>query len=488
MTRKEWLFFLLACCFKLGLAVLIHPGSPEGSFTTAGAVAVRGGDTFSYLDPVENLLRHGTYAQDLARPETYAGRMPGYGLVYGTLRLLASPRGAADGTVLLQLLLSLVALYCLARLAQTVTRRPNAFQWTAVLYGINTFTTVFDIRLLSESFATSALIIGVYSLGRAHRQQAAGWLLSAGGWLAWMVFLRPFLGPLLVLLVGAYVVAARWQQPRPPWRQLAKHAALLLLPFLVADSIWLARNWQWYHRPVPLQSDAWAGYKTAPGFRKLGGFMGIIGEEQTWWNQPSDVAWFYQPTAGPNFRHEPGKLAPPAYTYDSLNLVRTRLVTARDSTLPLATRRAAEARANQALVRYTEAYRRLRPFHAFLLSPAKLAYRLVLAHPTDLWFRQPYAELTTPWKAAKIAGLLWYLLLVGLGLVGTLLVGWRQQLETWLVKAVPLHLLVLLCLVMRQVESRYFAVAYPFVVIGAVQLVLTFREFIRRKRGGAMAE
>ena len=61
-TRNEWLFFGWACCLKLGLAWLIHPGFGGGAATFGGTFAVRGGDTFSYLDPIENLFRYGTYA------------------------------------------------------------------------------------------------------------------------------------------------------------------------------------------------------------------------------------------------------------------------------------------------------------------------------------------------------------------------------------------------------------------------------------------
>ena len=477
MTRKEWLFFGLACCIKLILAVLIHPGHPSGDVATAGIIAVQGGDTFSYIDPVENLLRHGIYAQDLARLDTYAGRMPGYGVVYGGLRMLLGPGAAADGVILLQLLLSLYAMYCLARLAQAATQRPEAFYWTALLFAANTFTAVFDIRLLTESFAISALVIGLYGCCQAQRRSSAALFLGAGCWLAWAIFLRPFLAPLLGLLVAwQFVQAVGLAGGRPPAhvRRYLLQGGLLLLPFLVADGAWAARNWQWYHRPVPLQSNTWAGYKTAPALNELNGFVGAIGEEHAWWNPANDIAWFYKPAteAAPNFRGQASKLAPPAYTYDSLVMVRNYLLIAQDSTRPPATRQAAEARATQALRAYKRAYQQLRPIRAYLLVPFKLAYSLLFAHPGDYLFQQPFAQLPTLQKSLKVVVHLWYLLVVLLGLAGTLLVGWQRRRAALIVKAVPLYLIVLFCCVLHLVDARYFAIAYPFVIIGAVNLVL----------------
>lgn len=486
MTRKEWLFFGLACCLKLGLFILIHVGH-AGKLAPGALVAVWGGDTFSYLDPVENLLRHGTYAQDLTRLETYAGRMPGYAVVYGPLRLVLGPGGAADSTVVLQLLLSLASLYCLGRLAQAATRRPAAFQWTVLLYAANTFTTVLDIRLLTESFAISALILGIYAFWRAQQHPSrAGWLLLVGCWLAWAIFLRPFLGPLLFGLAGWYWARAWFvvrHQPLPDVRRYVLRGALLVLPFLIADGAWMLRNWPWYQRLVPLQSNTWAGYKNPPALLELNDFMGAIGEEHAFWNAGTDMAWFYQPEAeaAPNFRGQASKLAPPAYTYDSLVLVRHHLAVAQDSTQPPVIRITAEARAKQALVAYKQAFQQQRPLRALLVVPFKLAYGLVLAHPGDYLFRQPFAELPPPLKALKILVHLWYLLLVAVGMLGTFMVGWRADFAALVVKAIPCYLISLFCLVIHLVDARYFAIGYPFIIIGAVNLALAGLEFGQRK-------
>jgi hypothetical protein len=264
--------------------------------------------------------------------------------------------------------------------------------------------------------------------------------------------------------------------------RLVFQAVLLALPFLVADGAWMARNWPWYHRPVPLQTNEWAGYQTPPALRELSDFTGIIGEEPLYWEAASDISWFYKPLAepAPNFRNEPGKLAPPAYTYDSLVLVKRNLAVAQDSMLPATVRQMAATSATRAVVRYARAYRRQRPFQSFVLVPFKLAYRLTLAHPGDYLFRQRFAELVLWKKAVKIMAHLWYLAIVGLGLFSTLFLGWQRRFEVLLVKSVPIYLPVLLCFILFKVEFRYFAVAYPFVVIGAVNFLLTILQATKK--------
>lgn len=485
MNRKELLIFLLACVIKVAIAVSMLFSHQGGKAGIAGMFAVIGGDTFSYVDPVENLFQHGIYAQDIARVETYAGRMPGYGIVYAALRTVAQPGTAADGVVGLQLLLSLVSIYCLARLAQFVTKRPESFYWAALLYALNTYSTWFDIKLLTESFATSAAIIGIYTLCQAHCRKSNALFLCAGLSLAWMVFLRPFLAPLFVLITGIYVLRELMTNGRITtyFRQTVFRGALLVLPFIIADGAWITRNWAWYHRPVPLQIDSWAGYKTAPGLKELTSFIGTIGDEPVWWYQPSDMAWFYKPDSDPanNFQGEQSKLAPPAYTYDSLVQVRHNLVLAKDTAAPVAARQAAGARAAKSLVAYESAYRRLRPGYAFLVVPGKLAYQLTLAHGSDYLFQQSFAELTLVKKITKIFFHLWYFLVVGLGLLGLLVIGWKTDFETLMVKLTPIYIVVLLCVVLHQVESRYFALAYPFVVINCVLIMLRVYDYGKRK-------
>ena len=485
MNRKELLTFLLACFIKMAVAITMLFSHQGGKAGIAGLFAIIGGDTFSYIDPVENLFHHGIYAQDIARVETYAGRMPGYGIVYAALRTVAQPGTAADGVVILQLLLSLVSIYCLARLAQFVTKRPEAFYWAALLYALNTYSTWFDIKLLTESFATSAVIIGIYTLCHAHYRKSNALFLCAGLSLAWMVFLRPFLAPLFALIAGIYILRELMTNGRAAnyFRQTVFRGSLLVLPFIIADGAWITRNWAWYHRAVPLQVDAWAGYKTAPGLKELTSFIGTIGEEPVWWYQPSDMAWFYKPESdhGANFQGEQSKFAPPAYTYDSLVLVRHNLVLAKDTTAPIAARQVAGAKAAQSLVAYESAYRKLRPGYAFFVVPAKLAYRLTLAHGSDYLFQQPFAELTILKKVTKIFFHVWYFLVVGLGLVGLLAVGWKTDFETLVVKLSPIYIIVLLCIILHQVESRYFAFAYPFVVINCILIILKVYDYGKSK-------
>jgi hypothetical protein len=75
--------FLLALLMlkMLVLAVLVVVLHSKVQPHKACWVGFRGGDTFSYFDPMANWLRYDTYAADLHQIETYAGCMPSYSVV-----------------------------------------------------------------------------------------------------------------------------------------------------------------------------------------------------------------------------------------------------------------------------------------------------------------------------------------------------------------------------------------------------------------------
>ncbi|GAA4021097.1 hypothetical protein GCM10022409_00880 [Hymenobacter glaciei] len=112
-------------------------------------------------------------------------------------------------------------------------------------------------------------------------------------------------------------------------------------------------------------------------------------------------------------------------------------------------------------------------------------YRMVLAHPGDYLFQQPFAQLPPGQKGLKILVHLWYLLVVALGMAGTLMVGWRRQFVAFAVKAIPIYLVGLFCFILHLVDARYFAIAYPFVLISAVNLLLHAEAAVRKRMATA---
>jgi 4-amino-4-deoxy-L-arabinose transferase-like glycosyltransferase len=94
--------------------------------------------------------------------------MPGYGVPYLLLRVFLSPAGSSDALVLLQLFLAGIACYLLALIARRCTRSDAAFFAVFAIALLSAFTGRYDVLLVTESFATSALILHLYLLLRWH--------------------------------------------------------------------------------------------------------------------------------------------------------------------------------------------------------------------------------------------------------------------------------------------------------------------------------
>src|ERR1700690_4388802 len=114
---NRWKFWLaLALLFKSAFFLFqLSHGRPRGLMGFMGAA---GGDTESYLAPVDHLMIYGTYSPDY--------RMPGYALLYYPLLLVFPKAVACNGVILVQLILASISVYCLALTAR------NCFQSNAL--------------------------------------------------------------------------------------------------------------------------------------------------------------------------------------------------------------------------------------------------------------------------------------------------------------------------------------------------------------------
>ncbi len=78
---KRWIS--LAFIVKTGMFCFTISQFTIHSESYGGAFLLASGDSFSYFDPVENLISNGHYADD--------HRMPGIGWIYFLLRLFLNP-------------------------------------------------------------------------------------------------------------------------------------------------------------------------------------------------------------------------------------------------------------------------------------------------------------------------------------------------------------------------------------------------------------
>lgn len=225
-TAPVFWFYLLAVLSKLFIAYYtidqVYASEVPESF------ALCSGDCGSYIDPIENLLDHGVYAPDY--------RMPGYGVFYLPFYALFSKPVAMNVLVLSQVLIDILSTMLLMTTVWMITRSRFGLVVSMVLYGVGCTVSVYDKFILTESISASLIVVSIYFLVNYILSGKKGFLALSALFMTWAYFCRPVVFPLFILL-GGYVAYTLYRRKR------LMHLVVFVLPFLIIQSLWSARNY-----------------------------------------------------------------------------------------------------------------------------------------------------------------------------------------------------------------------------------------------------
>ncbi len=197
------------------------------------------GDTPSYLIPIENLLDGNGYTPDY--------RMPGYGAPYLLLRLLFDPLNACRGMIVLQWILGAFASVALFRIALCITERKALAYAVFAMSVLDLPVIAISGALLTESFATSALVFAVLLMATDKQRILSA--LGAGALLTWGIFMRP----VFVVFLPILIAWSLWHH-RERTRAALQNTMALLIPFLLCEGLWVMRNHHVHHKWILLSS------------------------------------------------------------------------------------------------------------------------------------------------------------------------------------------------------------------------------------------
>ena len=437
------------------------------------------GDMLTYIRPVESLLNHQGFRTD--------DRMPGYPVVYMAIRFLLSPAGAANATIFLQLLLSVVSVYGLGLCARLLFGTNQAFYWAYFIYLFSTFVSVFDAYFLTESFAASASIFFLYCFLQADQPLTTPgyrrwWLLAAGVWLAWSVFLKPAHLPLLGIPVAIW--ALRWLRGRLSFGKLARYSVLFLLPFLVADGAWTVRNYREYKQVIPLLKSPWyeAGFWPTNYFDMMP-FFQAYGEDFSYWFPDTGIRWLMG--WGNNFFLTPIRwyqtehlTSPPDYifteTFTRNSLIRTRwlyFALGNNHALDSAQYRAIETEVGVRLRQHTQAIRDGHPLVYYVWAPLRYTANFL----NGTWGYHFLDDIVVAqWPRYLLRAYHWLFVLVPglIGLVMMLVSGWKRDDRLLIMPLAIGYCVLVYAVVLRHPETRYLAPFYPLLILCAVSAIL----------------
>ena len=435
--------------------------------TGAGIIYATRGDSNSYIEPIENLISKGAYSPDF--------RMPGYGALYFLLRLLLSKANALNLLALAQLFLDALSVYFLALIVRDIFEREVLFYITFYTYLLSTYTSIFDIFILTESLAVSSLIFAVFCFVRGANKNNKALLFLSGCFLTWCIFLRPFLLPLMGLFMAVLILFSL-RNTGYSRIKVAKSIIVFLLPFLLIDGAWIARNYRLYGRIIPLQKSIfYPRQKDDKVLMNLVSFLRSWGGDGVWWNPKAEINWFGYVENVDSLKKQVKDIKFPDYiytsrfNYNSLVSVKNYIAFSKDKTLPLHERNKFRQLAVDRLREYTDSIKKEKPYVYYIYAPLRLFKKFLFHSGTYNLFNKTVKELNIAELAFKLLETLIYLYIVIAGLIGAIILFFKERSinNKFLIAVIPLYIILCVSFGFRVIEYRYFVTAYPFMLVCA---------------------
>jgi Dolichyl-phosphate-mannose-protein mannosyltransferase len=436
------------------------------------------GDTFSYIDPAENLLAGGSYNID--------NRTPGYTACYFLLRLLFDKPTACNLLIFIQLLVASVSVVCLATLAREWFKSNVAFYATFYAYIFSSLANVYDHYLLTESFSASSVVFWVYFLHKFEQTHSYKYLLISGAFLTFVFFLKPAHAPMLALpslIWGVYFL-----QNKLSFKKLFQHSLVFLVPFLAIDSAWTVRNYFYYDGAfVPISKlTSYAG-NWPPNYFEMADFTAAWGGDINFGLPKNDIRWImgfennqYLQSwfVEEQLRPVPSYAHTSLFNADSLLWIRQESQRALYDTMPETERKQRQEIVRQKLVAYTSSIKHENPFIYYIWAPLRIAYKFFVGTSGNHFLED---KIISPLARKLLFG--YHLVLL---LTGSLGMAWLcfSQMQHFNLQSIAwlsgLFVFGIFCVLLRHAETRYLVPNWPFWALCTGYLttkISMFREF-----------
>jgi len=438
-----------------------------------GFIGVVTGDAPTYFYPIDDLVANSSYSPDF--------RMPGYGILYLPFAFLFSKAVAYNILIVIQLILASISIYLLALIAKYLFRSSAIFYLTFYFYAISTYTSLFDPALYTESFATSFLILAVFYLLKTleHESKRPLNIFLSGIFLTEVIFLRPVFMPLVILFSAVlFAYYCRQHQIKNAFSKLF----IVLLPFLVCEGAWITRNFIRHNKFIPATTSLYYPEIQNSIYMPFFTLVGAWGGSDQHWDPGTDIRWFglmddTHTILDTTNARLPDYIYTSQFNRDSLVILKKQLaIYLSDEFNPNADSTKTKqlfAAINAKCLLYASSIKHEKPFLYYVKAPLMRTKCFLMHSGTYNLFRTATNKLSLLPYSIKLFYSILYLLIIGFGIIGILLLSRRSLMlmPVLITTCIVVYTVLIHPIILGKCEKRYFVPAYPFMLLCATYAI-----------------
>jgi hypothetical protein len=300
MTNKYLLIFII---FIINL-LFFHFGLEPNGLSWDNLYKIEG-DAIDYVQSAENLLKGKGFTFFKTSEDTefvsnfvthndfnlsiyYAFRSPGFVFFYLPLRVFFRQHFALIGFLFLQIIITAISKYYIAKIAQLISSSTKVFWLILIMVNITPYFVQYNNLLLTESLGFSFLVFGVYLCIKNHTVKHTSMSLALSGLFFTIAFmLRPFLA-VFPLAIASYLFIKHFYNLRFALKQII----LFITPIILITGIWTVRNYIHTKKIIPLANTLGFQDHKHLAFFEIKKLSLEMGYSDIWFDRNSPVYWY----------------------------------------------------------------------------------------------------------------------------------------------------------------------------------------------------
>ncbi|MES2837146.1 MAG: hypothetical protein V4667_06470 [Bacteroidota bacterium] len=485
-SPTKYIFWIVLALLLRGSSALFFSNGAKKIYpeNVVNGIAVKQNDYYMFLGVIDTYFETGTMSIKQGKP--FAGRMPGYGIPYAIFQFVFSKEVALTSLILCQILLSSIAVYVLAKTSYLLWNNEKIFTLSFLLFGLSCYTSIYDIFSLSESFAVSAIVFCMYYIVKYFKEYSKKYLVVGGFFLAWAIFLRPFLGILIVIfsLLLFFNLLKKFNL-----KKAFIAVAVFCSAFIVMETAWIYRNYKALNKFVPLETSLEESYGKYGTYRKSAEELRLL--INAWGGETGDFydisdAWWFAKAKGRDIENY--KFHTSVY---NAGISQERLIQIKNLYAESVKSKYSDAKKDTlnticiSLIKTVkQQYLISNTFRSKVVVPFIRIKRLILSNPTLAMPLPTFEKMNLIEKGIKLVtvALYFFVLLLSVPAIIKIKKTIEEKTIFYILVSIPLSIIVLFTFMgIAITENRYFLSAYPILILFVSAYIVSILKSFKNK-------